>query len=90
MADERQRLQTEEQLAELETKAERYVEALNQSIEKVRQALQENNPGAADGWITRVRDVDRTLLRIDAQALAWERRILKLLRRQMRHLKETP
>jgi hypothetical protein len=88
--DERKALKVEQRLDELETGAERYSKAVEAAVSKAKQTLQSGNlPGAA-GWMKRAQDLDRKLLQIDTQALAWERRLLKLVRRQRKELDQLP
>jgi hypothetical protein len=88
LSDERQRLRVEEKLEQLEAEVNRFSQALIQRVAKAKNCLDSGEVATAQAWIGEAQALDRKILELDAKALTWEKRLLRLVRRQQKELTE--
>ncbi len=87
LLDERKRAQGEGKLAQLTEKLRQHLEAMETSVAKAREALISWNAAGAIGWVNEALRAQSTLQELEGQALSWEKRLIKLVKRQQHELK---
>ena len=88
VADERNRLDAEGKLGELEAQVSRFSDALEERVQRARDFWSRGDAAGAQAWIAEAQALDLRILELDAKALTWEKRLLKFLRRQVKELSE--
>jgi hypothetical protein len=82
--DERGRLKTEEQLSRLETAVAAHAQTLVRHVRSAEQCLWDRDAAGATAWLIEAEQEAVLLRRLDVEALAWEKRLLRLVRDQQR------
>ncbi len=81
--EERKRMRAEAHLAELEERIHRHLEAMGTAVAQARRALMSWNAAGAIGWINKAIQEQSALRELEDHALAWERRLIRLVNRQL-------
>lgn len=84
--EERKRVQVEDKLAELTGKTRQRIEAMETSIVRAREALVSWNAAGAIGWVNEALREQSQLRALEDQILDWEKRLIRLVKRQQHEL----
>ncbi|MCL4215945.1 MAG: hypothetical protein KJ052_02920 [Candidatus Hydrogenedentes bacterium] len=80
--EDRRRLHVEEELKKLETGVAHHTRDTENHLASARQCVQSGNAAGTVGWINEAIKSEHQAKTLDEQILAWEKRLLKLVRRQ--------
>jgi hypothetical protein len=82
--EQRKELKTEQTLAKLEEEMEDRAERLDRFAEAAAQAMRDGNAAGVEGWLGKILEQEKRLEDLDRTALALEKNLVRLLRRQGR------
>ena len=88
LLDERKQVKAEEEIARLETEIKKQVERFENFINKARQDIQIGTAAGAIGWLSEAEKLKTPLQTLEDESLAWEKRLLKLVKQQHADLLE--
>ena len=84
LLEERKRIKVEEELEKLELAVDLHVRAMEQYIRTAKEALEGGNAAAATGWISKAIEEEKKAEELEGKILGWEKRLLKLVKRQLK------
>ncbi len=88
LLDERKRVLAEEELGKLEGQLNQQMATLESCVTRAKEGIAGNDPAAAAGWIGEALKCEKALRKVEDDALAWEKRILALVKRQIQELSQ--
>ena len=86
LLDERKQVMAEEEIARIETQIKKHVEQFQNCIAKARQDIQIGTAAGAIGWLMEAEKQQAPLKTLEDEALAWEKRLLRLVKQQHQDL----
>ena len=88
LIEERRRVHAEEELGRLASELNRQVSAVEAFVARMRDGIAAGNVAAASGWLGEARKAESALAELENRALGWEKRLVRLLKRQQEELSQ--
>ena len=88
LMEERRRIHAEEELEKLAADINRRASAVEGLVARAKEGITAGNVAAATGWVNEAAKAEAVLKELEERALGWEKRLLRLIRREQGELTE--